>query len=182
VTTGLPHLRLQAAAAFALSLLATLLALPALAQGRKAACTSHGHTSHAHVHVCAAHSHTGRLHRDRRHHGGHGAVKPLAAARLAPTGAICDASAALAVGRGAPSCVAASEAACAEGSSPPPAGGEAAPACPASGERDTGAGETTCEDAAGAACDPAEEDAGSPCEETSPAAPSGEGPDFICEG
>ncbi|MCW3029312.1 MAG: hypothetical protein JWN81_2523 [Solirubrobacterales bacterium] len=189
VTTGLPHLRLRLSAALALSLLAALPVLPAIAQGHRTACASSGHARHG-AHACAVHSRKGRPHADKRHHSGHGAARLLPAATKAPTGtaggrsAICeDAAAPLSAGKGSPSCAPASERACAEGSSPTPAGaGEAAPPCAVSSEPDTGGDETTCEDAAGNPCEPPEEAGGSPCDETSPAAPSGEGPTFICEG
>jgi hypothetical protein len=188
VTTGLPHFRLRLSAALALSLLAMLPALPALAQGHKTTCASRSHARHG-ARACAVHSRKGHVHTDRRHHAGHG-VKSRRAAGTVPTGAarsmsaVCeDASAPLSAGQGSHSCAAGSEPACADGSSPAPArAGEPAPPCPASTERDTGGGETTCEDAPGNPCEAAEDESGSPCEETSPAASTGEGPSFICEG
>jgi hypothetical protein len=188
VTTGLPHLRLRTSAALALSLLAMLLVAPTIAQGRKSACASRSHARRG-AHACATHGRKARhTSTDRRHHGGHGAVRSLPPARLAPasdgaTGACEYASAPLSgAGQAAPTCSNAGGPACTDSSGPTSAGsGEAAVPCSAPTEHDGGAGEATCEDAAGQPCDPPEEAGESPCEEVSPAA-SGEGPSFVCEG
>jgi hypothetical protein len=179
--------------ALALSLLATPLALPALAHGRKAACVSPGHAAHAHAHVCTAHSHKARhMPTDKRHHGGHGAVKGLRATGIAPASpaeaptAKCEnGSAPVSVAQASPSCADGSTPTCADGSSPTTAdGGEATLACTVATEQDAGAGETTCEDAAGNPCGPAEEEAAAQalCHEASPAEAASDGPGFICEG
>jgi hypothetical protein len=179
LTTGLPHLRLRTAAALALSLPAWLLALPALAQGHKAACATHGHTAHVH---CLAHHHEApNTHADKRHHGAHGVlvthprapVLPRSAATILPT---CeDGSAPFSARHGSAACADGSEPACADGSNP------ANGACPVSTDEGTGGPETTCEGAADT-CGSSEEDAASLCREGSPPSPSGEGPSFVCEG
>jgi hypothetical protein len=165
------------------------MALPAFAQARKAACASRSHARHG-AHACAVHGRTARRPgAGKRHRAGHGAVKSLPAARMAPrgaagaTGASCeDASAPLSAGQGPSACADGGEPACADGSSAPPAGGgEAAAACPTSTQNDTPAAEIACEDAAGQPCDTVEEDAAITCQEVPPASP-GEGPGFICEG
>jgi hypothetical protein len=185
--TGLPHLRIRLSAALALSLLAMLPALPAIAQGHKTACASRGHARQS-TRACAVHSRKVRPHTNKRRHAGHGTARSHPLVRT-PTsagsmGAICeDTSAPLSAAQGSHSCTAERETACVDGSIPAPArAGEPAPACPASTEGDAGEGETTCEDAAGNPCEADEEGSGSPCEETSPTAPSGDGPGFICEG
>jgi hypothetical protein len=178
-TTGLPHLRFRTAAALAFSLIATLLAPPTLAQGRKAACATRGHTAHVH---CTAHARKGpHTHAGKRHQAVHGVLvhhptAPIVPRNAAPAGATCEDGSVPAGPRGALACADGSEPTCTDGSSSPTG------KCQASSEADFGGGQPTCEDAPVSACGPAEEDPASACHEAPSQGPPGQGAGFVCEG
>jgi hypothetical protein len=188
MSTGLPNPRLLTLLAFALSLLAMLLAVPTIAQGRKAGCSA-GHGRRG-AHACTAHRHRAHKPRPARH----AVPRKRTAAKLAPAGAAegtvatCeDGSAALPGHRGPSACDDATIPVCEDGSNPTRSGGPGTSLrCPPSTEPDPGASE--CEDATPGPCvDVPEESPGlivTPCGEAPAEAATGSraGRDFICEG
>lgn len=185
MNTGLPHLR--TILALALSLL-SLVALPAIAAGRKVPCATHAR--HA-VHGCSAQRPGGRRrHAAKRDHRRHGAARIHAAAGTAPASAkgaspaSCEDGSDAVAGAGATlSCADGSEPACEDGSSPARSGPGAAPLCPVSSAQAPGAVETICEDGTSNPCASLEEpDApGASCPTGFSLTSTGDGSSPFCE-
>ena len=191
LATGLPHARLRTLLVLALSLLALPLALPTLAQGRKAGCAA-GHGRHG-AHACAAHRRKAGARHAKRHASKHAnakkraAVKPAAPRGAEGTVATCeDGSAALPGLRGPAACDDGSIPGCEDGSMPRRSGGSnASLRCPTPTEPDPGANETPCEDGPASPCvQGSEETPGllvTPCGEApAPGAPT-DAQSFDCE-
>jgi hypothetical protein len=191
MTAGRPHRRLLTA--FALTLAATALALPAGALGRRAACpaASHAHSKRA-VHSCARKAHGRKAHVKRavKGHGRHAALtRPATRSASASSGAggaggamvpaTCeDGSGALATGPGAVSCSDGSEPTCDDGSRPARSGAFTALVCPAPSEPEGGPSEEpVCEEGSTSSCsgDEFESPDATPARLTAQPVPAGEG-------
>jgi hypothetical protein len=156
---GLPHRRLPALLAVALSLgaIAVLLALPcnAIAKTRKGRCSSStAHLKHA-GHACSSHRHKAAIrHTGKGRHAVHRGSAPSAKARTAPrrrpgSGAASGAATCEDGTEAAPgsvTCANGGEAICEDGSSPVRTGEGGDVVCPPSSEAEAGTSEPACEE------------------------------------